>query len=70
MTPSEQSRMQRVAQVVEAYAKEGLAVSVEEVDNWASIPGTQIYHMKRRGNLPSHYTYRIKYLSTGEEIVQ
>lgn len=71
MLPSEQNRMQRIAQVVESYAQQGLAVSVEETDNWAGYGPTQICLMKRRGNLPQpQFTYRIKLLATNEEIVQ
>ena len=67
MTAEEQSRMQRIAQVVEAYASQGLAVSVEETDNWAMM-STQIAAMKRRGTRPQHYTYKIKLLAGGEEM--
>jgi hypothetical protein len=63
MTPQEQEKMQRIARVVESYAKQGAAVSVEETDNWAGMMGTQISAMKRRGNLPSHFTYRITFLN-------
>lgn len=62
MTPAEQSRMQRIAQVVESYARQGIAVSVEERDNWASYSSTQIFHMRRRSALPSHYTYTVRFL--------
>jgi hypothetical protein len=63
MTPQEQSRMQRIAQVVESYAQQGIAVSVEERDNWASYSSTQIFHMRRRAVLPPHFSYRITFLN-------
>jgi hypothetical protein len=70
MTPQEQSRMQRIARVVESYAQEGIAISCEETDNWAGMPSTQISAMKRRANLPIHYTYKIRILNTGEELTK
>ena len=59
--------MQRIAQVVESYAQKGIAVSATETDNWQNFGPTQIYAMKRRGNLPPQYTYKITFLESGEE---
>jgi hypothetical protein len=62
--------MQRVARVVESYASQGIAIACEERDNWLGMMSTQIGAMRRRGNLPPHYTYSIKILNTGQELTK
>jgi hypothetical protein len=70
MTPEEQNRMFRIAQVVESYASRGIAITCTETDNWAAFPGTQIWAMQRRKSLPPHFTYEITILETGEVVTR
>jgi hypothetical protein len=58
MTPQEQDKQRRIESVrAEKYA--GRNVVIEEVDNWRGLMSSQIYAMKRRGNLPPQYSYKI-----------
>jgi hypothetical protein len=59
MTAEEQNQERRIAAIrAEKYA--GRSVVIEEVDNWKNMMSTQIGAMRRRGNLPEHFTYTVK----------
>jgi hypothetical protein len=63
MNVEEQNREARISRVAESFRQRGIDVSaedIEETDNWRYLRSTAIFHMNKKGTLPTQYTYTIK----------